>query len=181
MTYNGGAVGYGLVFSFKTNGLGYKDLLDFNVTNGEWPLGSLTLSGNMLYGMTQFGGTNNTGVLFSYNLEDAGINELKVASEKLKVYPNPNDGKFTIDVKSEELKVKNLEIYNVLGEKVYSGMPLNPLLPAPQGGNGQCASPNGSSGRAYPIDMSSSTSGVYFYRVLSEDGGLIESGKFVIE
>ena len=67
MTQMGGANSNGLIFSIKTSGSGYKDLLDFSSSNGINPFGELTVSGNILYGMTSAGGTNGSGVIFSYN------------------------------------------------------------------------------------------------------------------
>jgi len=68
MTYGGGVNSVGNIFSIDTNGGGggvYKDLYDFSVANGDDPVGSLLLIGSHLYGMTEFGGTNNDGVIFS--------------------------------------------------------------------------------------------------------------------
>jgi hypothetical protein len=56
----------------------------------------------------------------------------------------------------------NVEIYNILGEKVYA----ETLL--------QSQSNNS-------INLTGQPSGVYFYRVLDEDGGLVGSGKVVIQ
>ncbi|HTB05977.1 MAG TPA: T9SS type A sorting domain-containing protein [Bacteroidia bacterium] len=42
-------------------------------------------------------------------------------SHEIETYPNPSNGVFTIEVKSEQLKVNSIvEVYNILGEKVYS-------------------------------------------------------------
>ncbi len=57
----------GVIFSIDTNGARYNDLLTFNSANGENPEGSLVILGNSLYGMTQNGGVNDAGVVFSYN------------------------------------------------------------------------------------------------------------------
>ena len=65
MTNGGGASFQGLAFSMNTNGTGYKDLLDFNNANGQYPNANLTLSGTVLYGMTPNGGANGGGVIFS--------------------------------------------------------------------------------------------------------------------
>jgi hypothetical protein len=81
-------------------------------------------------------------------------------SKNAEVYPNPNNGKFTIEVKSEELRVKNIEIYNVLGEQVKSEeLRVNNV----------------------DFEMSGQPDGLYLYRVINEDGSLVGSGKFVIE
>jgi uncharacterized repeat protein (TIGR03803 family) len=68
MTAEGGASGLGNIFSVNTNGTDYKDLLDFDRTNGALPYGTLTVSGSVLYGTTYGGGTNNGGTVFALNL-----------------------------------------------------------------------------------------------------------------
>ncbi len=102
-----------------------------------------------------------------------GTNQLEGESEKVKVYPNPNDGLFTITLGHAELARPDesvgrvsasqpiVRIFNVLGQQVYFAT-LKQVL----GDNF--------------IDISSQPDGVYFYRVLSETGGLIGEGKLVI-
>ena len=53
MTEDGGANGDGTIFSIPVTGGTPTTLLSFNGTNGEYPFGSLTLSGSTLYGMTE--------------------------------------------------------------------------------------------------------------------------------
>ncbi len=59
ITQNGGANLYGNVFSIGTDGTNYQNLVSFTGTGGTetgyFPLGSPTLSGTALYGMTQYG------------------------------------------------------------------------------------------------------------------------------
>jgi uncharacterized repeat protein (TIGR03803 family) len=65
-TSEGGTNGYGTLFSIATNGsLGI--LLSFdNATNGAYPYGGLAPGADgLLYGATQYGGTNDNGTLFS--------------------------------------------------------------------------------------------------------------------
>ena len=69
MTPNGGKYGYGLVFSIDTGGNNFKDIFDFNGTNGGNPYGALTLSGKVLYGMTYYGGTNDSGEIFAIDTD----------------------------------------------------------------------------------------------------------------
>jgi uncharacterized repeat protein (TIGR03803 family) len=45
-------------------------------SDGRRPYGSLTLSGSTLYGMTQIGGSNDTGALFSMNTDGSGFSLL---------------------------------------------------------------------------------------------------------
>jgi hypothetical protein len=90
-----------------------------------------------------------------------GVSELKVESEKVKVWPNPSDGKFTIE-SSVNSRQTSVEIYNVLGERIYN----EPLRQA-QGD--------------HKIDISANPAGIYFYQVISEKGELIGSGKLIKE
>lgn len=77
MASQGGANSQGCIFSINTNGTGYRDLHDFaGEPDGGFPTGSLTLSGNMLYGMTTGGGTINEGIIFSINPDGSGYNIL---------------------------------------------------------------------------------------------------------
>lgn len=88
----------------------------------------------------------------------AGINELYNA-EEIKVYPNPSNGKFAI----ESLVVSgqsSVEVYNMMGEKVYSGF-LNE--------------------QESEIDLSGQASGIYMYRILSATGQPEATGKLVIQ
>ncbi len=88
-----------------------------------------------------------------------GINAIGNSST-LFVYPNPKQRcSFTIGVKDEEVSLKNIEIYNVLGEKVYSEFSTlnSPLL----------------------INLNQ-PAGVYFYRIVNESGGVSGEGKLII-
>ncbi len=92
-----------------------------------------------------------------------GIDNLS-ASSGMNVYPNPNNGEFTI-VESGKLKMENgknnIEIYNMLGEKVYSQFS---TLNSP-----------------FSINLSEEPNGIYLYRVTAEDGSLIGEGKLMIQ
>ena len=66
-TEDGGASGYGTVFSLPVSGGTPTTLLTFSTTNGNGvsPTRDLTLSGSTLYGMTSSGGTKQLGTVFS--------------------------------------------------------------------------------------------------------------------
>ncbi|MEP6683170.1 MAG: choice-of-anchor tandem repeat GloVer-containing protein [Parafilimonas sp.] len=77
MTELGGVNNKGVVFSFDPVTLFYTKLLDFNGANGSTPLGSLMqASDDKLYGMTNFGGSNNAGVAFSYDITTSTYTKL---------------------------------------------------------------------------------------------------------
>jgi uncharacterized repeat protein (TIGR03803 family) len=71
MTEDGGANNQGMVFSIDTDGSGYRDLLDFSGSNGQYPCGDLLLGGSTLYGMTEAGGEYGDGTVFALNLAPA--------------------------------------------------------------------------------------------------------------
>jgi uncharacterized repeat protein (TIGR01451 family) len=125
----------------------------------------------------------NTGyVYFDYNapvVTDTTQNMFTVTTSiyniknitSCKVFPNPNNGFFTLQLSGvsghPDSYRESVEIYNVLGEKVYS--------------NYQIINPDSYQESNYQIDLSSQPGGVYFYRVVKENGGLVGSGKVVIE
>ena len=72
MTQNGGSGGVGTIFSFEPGTNTLTKLIDFNFINGSNPSGSLVqASDGKLYGMTQSGGSNGYGTIFSF---DPGTN-----------------------------------------------------------------------------------------------------------
>jgi hypothetical protein len=87
-----------------------------------------------------------------------GINTL-APNNAFKIYPNPSSGKFTMQSSVTNGK-SSIEVYNMLGEKVYTGN-LNSTTTE--------------------IDLSNQSQGVYLYRMLSETGNLIAEGKLIIQ
>lgn len=165
MTYYGGAYGKGCIFSINTDGSNYKDLHDFNLTNGGFPYGHLTLSGNTFYGMTTSGGSYNKGVIFSFTDADLGVNNTNILHAHVSVYPNPSNGLYIVSLRHAELVSASqpiVEIYNALGEKV-----LSEALKQVQGDN--------------VINLSNQPNGIYLYRIMSENGNLVGEGKLVIQ
>ncbi len=77
MAYYGGANNDGCIFSINTNGTGFKDIFDFNWTDGALPSGNLILSGRVLYGMTWGGNIyGDAGVVFSIDTDGSRYNIL---------------------------------------------------------------------------------------------------------
>ena len=69
LTLLGGANNQGVLFEYDANSNVYSKRFDFSSTNGSNPRGSLMEAVNgKLYGMTQNGGVNASGVLFEYNM-----------------------------------------------------------------------------------------------------------------
>ena len=81
MTENGGVNNDGVIFSYNPATSTYTKLLDFNgangTANGAYPHGTLVQATNgLLYGMTNAGGVNNEGVIFSYNTSTSTYSKL---------------------------------------------------------------------------------------------------------
>ncbi|MDH5366425.1 MAG: hypothetical protein OEW67_05520 [Cyclobacteriaceae bacterium] len=64
-TYSGG-----VIFSLDMNGINFMKVHDFDITNGSYPQGGLVMSNNKLWGLTTFGGSDNSGVIFSLDVEE---------------------------------------------------------------------------------------------------------------
>src|ERR1044071_9676816 len=76
-TVDGGSSGQGTVFAINTNGTGYTNLYIFTGGNdGGNPYGGLVLSGNVLYGTTQSGGSSGNGTVFAVNTNGTGFTNL---------------------------------------------------------------------------------------------------------
>lgn len=80
----------------------------------------------------------------------------------INIYPNPSNGVFTMVTKKEVLRaMSNIEVYNVLGEKVYSQFI--------------------SSNSQFTLDLSSQPNGIYLYRIMGDSGEPVGEGKLVIQ
>jgi Secretion system C-terminal sorting domain len=103
--------------------------------------------------------------ILNCNDSGLGIHELNTQTPSVKLFPNPNNGQFTIQVSGlsnyPDGNLESVEVYNMLGEQVYCKFNLQ---------NSECN-----------IDLSSQPAGVYFYRIISDSGSLVGDGKFVIQ
>ncbi|MEZ4939679.1 MAG: hypothetical protein R3D58_02360 [Saprospiraceae bacterium] len=73
MTNSGGSSGAGVLFEYDPTGGGtYSVLHNFVSATGRNPHGSLVKTGGKFYGMTNSGGSSNSGVLFEYDPSGGG-------------------------------------------------------------------------------------------------------------
>jgi len=94
--------------------------------------------------------------------EGEGISKIIAQNGNVILYPNPSNGVFTLQASSAELIAQNnIEVYNMLGERVYAK-----TLHSVQGDN--------------TVNISSQPNGIYLYRVVNENGELIGEGKLII-
>ena len=128
----------------------------------------LYLGGNFNTGTNDYPPTsaitiNNIAEFSFYCLNCGGGIQNISDKSNIDIYPNPNNGKFTVVCHSEQSEEsQKIEIYNVLGEKV-----LTETLRSAQGDNS--------------IDLSAQPNGIYLYRVISETGNLVGQGKMIIQ
>lgn len=83
MTSLGGPSGNGVLFAVNTIGPGYTNLYAFGATepdlvssDGSYPVSSLILSANTLFGTTYLGGGSGRGTVFSVNADGSGYTQL---------------------------------------------------------------------------------------------------------
>lgn len=183
-TEQGGATYDGVLFQYDIVTDSYSKKFDFtSAVSGSSPISTLLqASDGNLYGMTQSGGTNNNGVLYQYNIITSsftkkadfnrqngkkpdytalieidaivGIKENSSTYSNLKLYPNPNNGSFTIDIKTKS----QIAITNTLGEVVFNQF----LEPGKQ-----------------ILNIQNKTNGIYFVTV-TDSNGLSATKKVVL-
>ncbi len=91
-TQKGGTNGHGTIFSINTNGSAYTIFHNFVLPSGTFtnldgttPEGDLMISGNILYGTTQAGGSAGFGTVFSAALPRPGITSFRLVGNNLTV------------------------------------------------------------------------------------------------
>jgi len=90
----------------------------------------------------------------------AGVNTIANNTAPITIFPNPNNGQFTVQTVLGGLYT--VEIYNVLGEKIYT-------------------SALSSSSNNNSINISNQPNGIYMYRVISDKGKLLGQGKMTLQ
>ncbi len=98
------------------------------------------------------------------SLVSTGANEINSISGNIQVYPNPTNGKFTVVCNgglNKEYQV-TFEVYNILGEKVFTQMLRNP-----EGENS--------------INIGVQPSGIYLYKVISQSSEVLGEGKIMVQ
>jgi len=99
-TYSGGTNANGTVFAVNTNGSGFTTLHSFTAldptyhtnSDGARPVAGLILSGNILFGTANSGGTNANGTVFSLNTDGTGFTTLHSFTALDQTYYTNSDG-----------------------------------------------------------------------------------------
>jgi len=104
--------------------------------------------------------TDSLGCADSTGCVYTGVQEFQKTADAYTLYPNPSNGRFTIASKTLLKEDEYVEIYNMLGQKIYQRK-LNATTTN--------------------IDINPTAKGIYLYRILSKKNVLISQGKFVVE
>ncbi len=118
-------------------------------------IGSYTIT----YHFTDSLGCSNTDSTRIVVNSCAGIQEVSTGNGGFSLYPNPNNGTFSLQSNIVQVNSR-LEVYNMLGETVI---------------NREC------NGTLTQIDMGGNVSGLYMYRVITQSGTVAATGKFVVQ
>jgi len=91
----GGSSGYGTVFAVHTDGTGFTNLYSFTEgSDGAYPYAGLLLSGNTLYGTASYGGSSESGTVFSILLPTQ-LTITSIGANVILTWTNPAPG-FTL-------------------------------------------------------------------------------------
>ncbi len=91
-----------------------------------------------------------------------GVNGITAKASGIKIYPNPNNGQFTISASGGSVVSGplSIEVYDMFGEKVYS----QSIIYSP----------------SFIVDIKNRPSGIYLYRLIDESGSIVNQGKIII-
>jgi hypothetical protein len=91
------------------------------------------------------------------------VSDVQKTGLDITVYPNPSNDLFNLEIVNGDQPLANscIEIYDMLGEKIYSQFNIH--------------------NSRFSINLKGSPAGIYLYRVTTEKGEFIGSGKLIIE
>jgi uncharacterized repeat protein (TIGR03803 family) len=138
MTYIGGKYGKGTVFSYNISTSTFTKIFDFNGTNGASPLSGFTLVKDS---------------------DMTGLNEIDRMPVSTNIYPNPNDGNFTVDL-SNVCQDGYIIILSSQGQNFYT-VKINK--------------------NAVQVKLHIPAHGLYLYGVYTLKDELISRGKLIVE
>jgi PKD repeat protein len=143
-----------------TNAIGLFVPLSNNWRTDTIKIPAIAYATSVMFAFENRSGNGSPIYIDNINIPGAPLKVSNISnSTSVSVFPNPSNGKFTVElsgVSGQSL----VEIYNVLGEKVYTGS---------------------LSSSTTQIDLSTKASGVYLYRIISLSGNLVSTGRLVIE
>jgi len=150
------------VYFIKLDSLGNGCLTAITDSGRVTHVGTFSHGGNVTTidsGRINSGGKVGSGGIYNAICTVTAVDNIVPEENNLQVFPNPNNGIFSIQSGNGNQK-SEIGIYNILGEEIYTGK-LNSDITQ--------------------IDISGQPAGLYLYRVISEQGQLVSSGKVIVE
>jgi len=98
------------------------------IANATSQIYSPTQDGNYTVKVINANGCSVISNAFNYTSGTNGIDEFGISDFGFRIFPNPNNGKFIIEIMNNEQGIMNngVKIYNVLGQVVYQSEIINP-------------------------------------------------------
>jgi hypothetical protein len=94
--------------------------------------------------------------------EPLGVNDISFPDKPATLlFPNPNQGTFTIQFLEDGIQNSEVDVYDMLGEKIYSTLVIGKS--------------------SLIINLGSQASGVYLYRIINKNGTEASMGKFIVK
>jgi hypothetical protein len=107
-------------------------------------------------------GTSRSNNFNTKNASGLGVNIKNARNFNANIYPNPNKGQFTLQIITDKTYKFNVEIYNTLGELIYTDRI------------------NAENNLQYRIDLQNISKGIYSIRLMGKDG-LYYYSKIIIQ
>ena len=131
----------------------------------SWNVHALTVFNRKIIASGTF---DSAGGILAHNIAEwvvpPNLPQPITSSNSITVFPNPSNGIFTVE--SGISNQQFIDIYNVLGQKIYSTALTQPL-------------PSGED-VSTKINLSDCSVGIYLYRIISDNGGTFSSGKLLL-
>jgi PKD repeat protein len=156
-----GTAGFSVANGADTDNNGVFVPLNNNWRTDTIKIPAIAGASNVMFAFENRSGNGSPIYIDNINIPGAPLGNTNVASttQSVSLYPNPNNGQFTVAITN--IKNPSIKIYNVLGQEVYSQASI------------ERSSVN--------IDLSAQAKGIYIYRVFSENGSSVSTGRLVIE
>ena len=163
--YSKGGLTLGTTGNYVTTGADTNSLGCFLPANANWRTDTIHIPAianmnNVMFSFENRSGNGSPLYVDNINIPGVPTAAPSISSNPaIKVYPNPSNGQFTIGMTNIS-GVPYVKIYNVLGQEIFTS---------------QLKSQN------TQINLSSQAKGIYIYRVFSETGASISTGRLVVD
>lgn len=138
----------------------------FVPTNSEWRTDTIQIPAiagapSVMFAFENRSGNGSPIYIDNINIPGAptAISSVSAASS-VSIYPNPGNGEFTIKSSVASGQSSVIKVFNILGKQIYSGTVQNGIS---------------------SLNLSNESKGMYLYRVYSQTGSILSTGKLVIE